>query len=349
MVSLSVVVATRNRPEALKMCLPLLVSQTHPPKEIIVIDSSDNPHPNRALVERLSINTKIFFQYIESPQGLPLQRNIGLRHATGDVIVFPDDDSLLFDNALMEFAKVYEADDEGKVIGVALSPTDKNPLNIEKAGGAIVDLPYQGKNRKSIKNKVKMILYHYLKQVAPPPYVSLGRSLISGYELPPKLVAMGCRLRPDQEGYRMSFRASAIRSKPFNETLTEYALGEDRDACYGLLEQGIIVESPARLVHHYQHPGARHGGFRHGVVEGLNIAYIVCRHSQPGDVARREILPWLNYRKMVIATVNSMSRYHRERLRGLIAARRELPAIFAASHEQLDEVYSNAMGKLLPD
>ena len=53
----SVVVVTRNRKDALKLSLPLLVGQSRPPLEIIVVDSTDDPAPIRAIVDEVARST----------------------------------------------------------------------------------------------------------------------------------------------------------------------------------------------------------------------------------------------------------------------------------------------------
>ena len=352
MVSVSIVVVTRNRHDALKMSLPLLTEQTRRPEEIIVVDSSDDPLPNRRLVDSLAARSGIPFHFVPSPRGMTLQRNIGLRHVTGDVVVFPDDDSLFFPDALEEFAKVYEADTDGIVVGVQLGNTRENPLHRGPSDGASGRAPiipeYEKRSLPKLTEKAARLYYRRIEPaVAPSPLRRLKESLIEGVSLPEHFAALGCRLSADQEGYRMSFRTSAIRTRPFNETLTDYAFAEDRDACYGLRDLGIILTSPAPLVHHYQHPAPRHSGFRHGVVEVLNIAYIVCRHTEASSEVRRSIRPWINLRTLVAAG-RSSSRYNRDRVRGLFAARRSLPSLLGASASELDKVYTAAMAKLLP-
>ena len=106
----SVVVATRNRLDALKLSLPLLLAQTRPPLEIIVVDSTDAPEPIRGIVEEVAPTTAIPVSYLHSAPGASLQRNIGLARARGEVTLFPDDDSMLFPDAMERVMRIYERD-----------------------------------------------------------------------------------------------------------------------------------------------------------------------------------------------------------------------------------------------
>jgi len=87
----SVVIITRNRPQMLHDCLEYLKKQTVSPGEIIVVDSSTGEDTQAVLdaypqVVRLRI-----------PNGRnnrPQAKNLGIAHASGDIIAFLDDDSM---------------------------------------------------------------------------------------------------------------------------------------------------------------------------------------------------------------------------------------------------------------
>ncbi|MGF6862350.1 hypothetical protein ABIE69_002936 [Rhodobacteraceae bacterium MBR-64] len=46
------VIATRNRPEALALSIPLILGQSRQPEKLIVIDSSDDHHAVKSVVEK---------------------------------------------------------------------------------------------------------------------------------------------------------------------------------------------------------------------------------------------------------------------------------------------------------
>ncbi|NMG06644.1 glycosyltransferase [Brasilonema sp. UFV-L1] len=86
--SVSVVVCTRNRPEQLVRCLRSLQKLSPSPQQIIVVDNAPSDDATRQLVAQMP-----GIQYVlESRPGLSVARNTGIRHSTGDIIAFTDDD-----------------------------------------------------------------------------------------------------------------------------------------------------------------------------------------------------------------------------------------------------------------
>lgn len=84
---LSVVVCTRDRPEALQRCLEALARQGQPPGEIIVVDNSA-ARTARGVCEAFEAVV-----YVHEPRpGLSVARNAGVRRARRPLIAFTDDD-----------------------------------------------------------------------------------------------------------------------------------------------------------------------------------------------------------------------------------------------------------------
>jgi len=83
---LSVVIATRGRPELLARCLRSARAALGPDDEIVVVDSSPDPAPG----ER--IGRECAARVLQTGPGASHQRNIGVLAAKNDVIAFIDDD-----------------------------------------------------------------------------------------------------------------------------------------------------------------------------------------------------------------------------------------------------------------
>jgi glycosyltransferase involved in cell wall biosynthesis len=115
--SVSAVMVTRNPdPNTMAWTLSRLADQDHPPKEIIIIDSSDTPL--RADVEGIPTNV------VYSPEdGISAARRRGVQMASGDYVLHVDEDS------------VYQRDD---YISTALERV-KQP-NVSAAGGVVIPL-----------------------------------------------------------------------------------------------------------------------------------------------------------------------------------------------------------------
>jgi GT2 family glycosyltransferase len=87
--TVSVVVATRDRPHDLRSCLASLVAQqTTRQVEIVVVDNAPASGATRAVVADFPTVTT----YDETRPGLSYARNAGVRRASGDVVVMTDDD-----------------------------------------------------------------------------------------------------------------------------------------------------------------------------------------------------------------------------------------------------------------
>lgn len=99
----SVVICTCNRSEYLQRCLNYLKDQNYPYFEVIVVNgpSTDNT------IDILSSRNDI--KVVHNPlRNLSISRNLGIKHAAGDIVAFIDDDALPYDNWLCEIVKRYQ-------------------------------------------------------------------------------------------------------------------------------------------------------------------------------------------------------------------------------------------------
>jgi GT2 family glycosyltransferase len=80
-----------------------LKKQTNPAFELIVVDQSNGDDVER-LVRELQLAGGV--HHIRSDRGLSLGRNVGLRHAKGDIVGFPDDDCW-YDEYVTELVKLF--------------------------------------------------------------------------------------------------------------------------------------------------------------------------------------------------------------------------------------------------
>jgi len=87
--SCSVVVCTRDRPEALDRCLAAISAGTRSATEVIVVDSA----PKFANAEQIAARWGARYIY-ESRPGVSLARNRAARESTSDILVFVDDDAV---------------------------------------------------------------------------------------------------------------------------------------------------------------------------------------------------------------------------------------------------------------
>jgi len=88
-IEVSLVLATLSRTDELANFLVYLDGQSYRNFELIVVDQNDD---GRLLPILAPYQTRIPIKHVRSAPGLSRARNVGLTHASGDVITFPDDD-----------------------------------------------------------------------------------------------------------------------------------------------------------------------------------------------------------------------------------------------------------------
>ncbi|GAI81295.1 unnamed protein product, partial [marine sediment metagenome] len=115
--SSSVIIPTKNRPQALVECLDSVSNQTLLPDEIIVVDASDTEELNSGIVVRVNENVKTICLHT-AIAGLTHQKNVGVKACSGDIVFFLDDDIVLEKDFIKEIVSVFDDDHERKIGGV---------------------------------------------------------------------------------------------------------------------------------------------------------------------------------------------------------------------------------------
>ncbi|MFD5812816.1 glycosyltransferase [Streptomyces sp. NPDC127038] len=116
---ISVIVATRDRPEQLRHCLHSLLRSTYPTFEIIVVDNAPADRTTEVLV-RSEFTGRV--HYVHEPvAGLARAHNRGLGRARGSIVAFTDDDTLVDPGWLSALAGTFALDPRiGCVTGLIL-------------------------------------------------------------------------------------------------------------------------------------------------------------------------------------------------------------------------------------
>ena len=102
-VDISVIIPTYHRPNDLLRCLGSLERQTLGEFQTVVVDNS----PDAELRERMrAFETRVL--YVHEPSlGLHNARHAGARAATGDVLVFTDDDAEFSQSWLAAYSEAF--------------------------------------------------------------------------------------------------------------------------------------------------------------------------------------------------------------------------------------------------
>ena len=119
-VDVSAIICTRNRHDDVVRCISSILDQDRVPREIIVVDSSEDTRLGMTLGELLpGQRSRIVTRYIRATSGLTHQRNVGVRESTGDILLFLDDDMILYDGFVREILEIFQRRPEniGGVMG----------------------------------------------------------------------------------------------------------------------------------------------------------------------------------------------------------------------------------------
>jgi glycosyltransferase involved in cell wall biosynthesis len=331
----STVIVTRNRPEALRLSLPLLLAQSRPPGEILVIDSSDDQSQNQALVEGLAAQTSIPLRHISSAMGMTVQRNVGLKLVSFPVVFFPDDDSLVLPGAMEEIMTIYDLDREGHIGGVCSAESKTAPPGVLEQQVAA----YQMRLSDRIKARLARTRFALERKLVPDPFhLCAARK----YRRLPKaadwLAGKNAILVPWMTGFRMSFRTELIRRTGFTEELGRYALFEDTDACFGILQSHVLVGARRAQIYHHKAPERRANGRAMGAMQILNRAYVLARSGEADQKMLAAMRRFSRY-KILQYMVGARSGFGKDRLAGARHAYHLMPALFGAPADQLNRIY----------
>ena len=97
----SVIITTFNDAEYLKRSIPSVINQTSKPKEIIIIDDGSSDNQAKEIVDSFHNHTDISIILKKKKNGGPSSaRNVGIKLAKGEFILFLDADDELLKNSL---------------------------------------------------------------------------------------------------------------------------------------------------------------------------------------------------------------------------------------------------------
>jgi glycosyltransferase involved in cell wall biosynthesis len=111
----TIVICTRDRPEALTRCLASLRTQTRKPDQVVVVDNASRD----SRTERAA--TMAGVDYVrEDRTGLDIARNTGAVNATSQIIAYTDDDVRLHPRWLERLVSAFDTEEVMAVTGLVL-------------------------------------------------------------------------------------------------------------------------------------------------------------------------------------------------------------------------------------
>jgi glycosyl transferase family 2/polysaccharide pyruvyl transferase len=117
--TLSVVLATRDRPRLLARAIPSVIAQSYERWQLVVVDDGTDPGTCAAVD---AVDDKRV-TLVEGPRrGLSAARNVGLDRASGEVVCYLDDDNVMHPGWLQAVAHVFSTrDDVDVAYGISLA------------------------------------------------------------------------------------------------------------------------------------------------------------------------------------------------------------------------------------
>lgn len=256
--TISVVVCTCGRAGPLRCCIDAVVAQTHLPDEVIVVDDGerlgDALSPLGEIVRDRGVPWRVMSK---RDPGLTSARNLALRHARSEVVQFFDDDAEPEPDYL---AKVLDllADDADGAIAVL--------------GGHVIEPRLMTRGGK---------LWEVASRLAG--WWRIGRRSLRRPS-PDERVWLAGRFEPTTNliGAAMAVRRDAVYPPGFDEALTGYALGEDREVALRMARTHLVgIVQSARAVHRTA-SGGRPDPVRYGYASAYNYCYIAAKNLPMG-------------------------------------------------------------------
>lgn len=107
---ISVIIATRDRSLFLEDAVRSVLVQTRQVREIVVVDDGSREEERLGIERVVSLSPQIRLVRFDVPGGVSAARNAGLEQATGDALLFLDDDDLLHPRMVEACASLLEQD-----------------------------------------------------------------------------------------------------------------------------------------------------------------------------------------------------------------------------------------------
>lgn len=96
--SMSILVHNRNRADCLARCLDSILAQTARPLEVVILDAESRDASPSVIAERLPAFEAAGITVVSetcAPAGVPASRNLAASRASGDLLLFVDNDAIL--------------------------------------------------------------------------------------------------------------------------------------------------------------------------------------------------------------------------------------------------------------
>ena len=234
----SIVIPTYNRMNDVDECLDSIIVQTILPKEVIIVDDSENNEIEN-LIEHRKDKFKgkdILLRYIknEREKSLTIARNIGIENSAGDIILFLDSDVILDRGYIKEILKIYKEKTEAMGVQGLIQNVKKEKKFVDRLIGIFNRLFFILLDEK---NKFRLL-------------PSLGVSFPSFVD-----EVINCEWL---SGANQSYKKEILEEFRWDEKLKKYSQGEDLDTSYRIFKKyphSLFMTPYAKIIHNTSQEG----------------------------------------------------------------------------------------------
>jgi len=269
--TLSVIICTCNRYEAITRTIDSILANDIEAYELIIIDQSDDQTRMQKILNRYVKRYPV--KYIrDDGKGLSRARNIGIEHASGNIIAFTDDDAFVDKNWIRSTIHVFELSD----------------YNVGVAGGKIIPV-YEEINPEW---KIPERWEYFLPSIT-------HDSKIGPFD---KGLPAGANICFARKVFEVAGRFDENLGVDASKKI--YLCGEDSDMVLKARSAGFdIIYNPESVVYHPVPLSRQNQGFlnRRCFIEGATQEYIKLKEKDFGVVARlwRTILHVCGFMKLL--------------------------------------------------
>ncbi|MFE6684939.1 glycosyltransferase family 2 protein [Streptomyces sp. NPDC057743] len=263
---ISVVVPAYRARDALELCLLALARQSldaaHSAEVIVVDDGSADGTDRMVATLPAGLDVRYVYEPRSPASGRARARNLGLAHATGDLVVLLDADQVVAPTFLAEHARAHAEGDDLVVVGRRFQLGD-GPVDRER------------------------LRYEFSFEALPP--------VVRGDEREPVLEAFACELAGLETAWHYVWACNAsvrrghlVAAGGFDEAFVGWGL-EDAELGYRLTRRGLrlryATEPAVYHLHRESPPAARHGEWRR------NLAHFASVHDDVVVLLQRVFEP----------------------------------------------------------
>lgn len=128
MIPMSLLIPTMNRPETLFDTLKSYFSSNCIPKQIIIVDQSENAreiNDNKKVIDYFNKFNNIEYYYLSIPSSTQA-RNLAIEHTKYEIVIFSDDDINIFPNTLENIESIFKRKNISMVAGIDINSECSN-------------------------------------------------------------------------------------------------------------------------------------------------------------------------------------------------------------------------------